>query len=91
MSMNTVWLKSDEAGSVPALQDVIGHLDGAEGAVVLDFSGVQRIDTRALGAMEQLAGRADQNGSKVELRGVNVGVYKVLKLTGLAHRFSFRT
>jgi anti-anti-sigma regulatory factor len=90
MPMNTVWLTSDENGGIPALQDVIAHLDNAEGEVVLDFSGVQRIGPRALGAMEKLAGAADQKAVKVALRGVNVTIYKVLKLMKLEARFSAR-
>ena len=94
MPMNTVWLKSDGEGAVPALQEAIEHLDSAdsaEGEVVLDFTGVQRIDPRALGAMEKLAGSADEKSVKIVLRGVNVAVYKVLKLMTLEPRFSFRT
>jgi anti-anti-sigma regulatory factor len=90
MPMNTVWLKSDRAGAVPALQETIEHLDLAEGEVVLDFSGVERIDPRALGAIEKLASGADQKAVKVVLRSVNTAVYKVLKLMRLEPRFSFR-
>jgi len=39
--------------------------------------------------MEELACIADDKGVKVELRGVNVAVYRVLKLVKLASRFSF--
>ena len=39
--------------------------------------------------MEEFAGMADDKGVKVVLRGVNVGVYKVLKLVKLGSRFSF--
>ena len=39
--------------------------------------------------MEEFAGIADEKGVKVALRGVNVHVYKVLKLVKLASRFSF--
>jgi len=39
--------------------------------------------------MESLAGRADEKAVKVVLRGVNVDIYKVLKLMKLAPRFSF--
>ena len=73
------------------MQEAIGQLDSAEGEIVLDFSGVQRIDPRALGAMEKLAGSADKKAVKVVLRGVNVAVYKVIKLMRLEPRFSFRT
>jgi len=91
MPMNTVWLKSDGEGAIPALQEALEHLDSAEGEVVLDFSGVQRIDPRALGALEKLAGSADTKAVKVVLRSVNVAVYKVIKLMRLEPRFSFRT
>jgi anti-anti-sigma regulatory factor len=91
MPMNTVWLKSDGAGAVPAFEEAIEHLDSAEGEVVLDFSGVERIDPRALGALEKLAGSADEKAVKVVLRSVNIAVYKVLKLMRLEPRFSFRT
>ena len=90
MPMNTVWLKSDGTGAVPALQETIEHLDLAEGELVLDFSGVPRIDTRALGALEKLAGAAAGKSVKLVLRTVNIEVYKVLKLTRLETRFSFR-
>jgi hypothetical protein len=39
--------------------------------------------------MEKLAGVADDKAVKVVLRGVNVDVYKVLKLVNLTPRFSF--
>jgi anti-anti-sigma regulatory factor len=89
--MNTVWLKSDGEGAVPALQEAIDHLDSAEGELVLDFSGVQRIDPRALGALEKLAGGADGKAVNIVLRRVNIAVYKVLKLMRLDARFAFRT
>jgi hypothetical protein len=39
--------------------------------------------------MEALAGAADDKGIKVVLRGVNVDIYKVLKLAKLSSRFAF--
>ena len=63
--------------------------NGAEGEVVLDFSSVLRIDTHVLGAMEELAGLADGRSVKVALRGVNMDIYKVLKVLKLTQRFSF--
>ena len=62
-----------------------------QGEVVLDFSSVRRIDPSALRAMEKLAGIADDKAVKVVLRGVNVDIYKVLKLVKLTPRFSFLT
>jgi len=89
MAMIAVWLKLDEECVVQALQEAGEKLDRAEGEVVLDFSSVRRIDSSALGAMEEFVGVADDKGVKVVLRGVNVGVYKVLKLVKLGSRFSF--
>jgi len=74
---------------VEALQEALAKMDGAAGEVVLDFSAVQRLDTGALKVMEQLAGQAEVRSVPVVLRGVNVDVYKVLKLMRLAHRFTF--
>ena len=91
MPMNTVWLKSDEQGAVPALQEAVEHLENGEGEVILDFSGVKRIDRRALGALEKLAAGTDRKAPTAVLRGVNVEVYKVLKLMRLAPRLTFRT
>jgi len=42
-----------------------------------------------LQSLEALAGLADAKAARMELRGVNVEIYKVLKLVKLAPRFSF--
>ena len=89
MAMIAVWLKIDEERVVQALQEAGQKLDSVEGEVALDFSSVQRIDAIALSAMAEFADIADSKGVKVVLRGVNVGVYKVLKLVNLGPRFSF--
>ncbi|MGA2424903.1 MAG: STAS domain-containing protein [Terriglobales bacterium] len=89
MAMIAVWLKVDEERVVQALQEAEAKLDSVEGEVALDFSSVRRIDASALRALEGFAGMADDKGVKVVLRGVNVGVYKVLKLVKLTSRFSF--
>jgi anti-anti-sigma regulatory factor len=89
MEMIAVWLKIDEERVVQALQEAREKLDGVEGEVALDFSSVNRIDPSAIGAMQEFAGMADRKGVKVVLRGVNVGVYKVLKLVNLTSRFVF--
>jgi len=89
MAMIAVWLKIDEERIVQALQEAVERLDSIEGEVALDLSSVGRIDPSALRALEEFAGIADDKGVKVVLRGVNVGVYKVLKLVRLASRFSF--
>ena len=91
MPMIAEWLKIDGERVVPALQEAREKLDSAEGEVVLDFSSVRRIDPGAIREMEALARIADRKAVKVMLRGVNVDIYKVLKLVKLAPRFSFLT
>ena len=91
MAVIAVFLKIDEGRLVQALQEAGEKLDHADSEVVLDFSAVRRIDASALRAMETLAGIADGKAIKVGVRGVNVEIYKVLKLVKLASRFSFLT
>jgi anti-anti-sigma regulatory factor len=91
MTMIGSWLEIDGEHLVQALQDAGEKLNSADGEVVLDFSSVRRIEPSALGALEKLAGTADDKAVKVVLRGVNVDVYKVLKLVKLTPRFSFLT
>ena len=60
-----------------------------EDEVVLDFTSVRRISSSAIRGMEDFASTAENKGVRVVLCGVNVGIYKVLKLVNLAPRFSF--
>ena len=71
------------------MQEAENNLANAEGEVTVDFSAVLRIDASVIQAIEQLADHADDKGVKVAFRGVDVNVYKVLKLVKLAGRFSF--
>lgn len=89
MTKNALWLKIDGAQQVQALQEALQKLDGAGGEAVLDLSAVQRIDAGALRAMDELAAKAGERGVAVALFGVNADVYRVLKLTQLAARFSY--
>jgi anti-anti-sigma regulatory factor len=89
MAMIAVLLNIDEERVVLALQEAKGSLDSAQGEAVLDFSSVRRIDSSALEALEDFAHIAEEKAVKVVLRGVNVDVYKVLKLVKLTRRFSF--
>ena len=91
MAMISVLLKIDEERVVDALREAADKLDSSDGEVVLDFSSVRKIAPSAIQALENLASVADNKSVKVVLRGVNVDVYKVLKLVKLAPRFSFLT
>ena len=91
MAMISVLLKIDEERVVDALREAADKLDSSDGEVVLDFSSVRKIAPSAIQALENLASVANNKSVKVVLRGVNVDVYKVLKLVKLASRFSFLT
>ena len=89
MAIIAVLLNIDEQNVALALQEAGRKLDSAEGEALLDFSSVRRVDSGALQAMEEVARIAEEKAVKVVLRGVNVDVYKVLKLAKLARRFTF--
>ena len=90
MATITVWPKIDGGHVLESLQEVIDKLDLAENEIILDCSSVDRLDPAALRTLEKLARRADEKSVKIVLRGVNSGVYKVLKLMRLSSRFSLR-
>jgi anti-anti-sigma regulatory factor len=82
-------IKIEETGVALALHEAGTRLDSAADETALDFSSVRRIDSSALRALEELVGIADAKAVKIVLSGVNVDVYKVLKLGKLTRRFSF--
>ena len=90
MATTSVWLAIDGDRVEPSLRNAIEQLDSASGEIALDFSPVRRIDPATWRALEKLASAAEEKAIKVVLRGVNVSVYKVLKLMKLAARFSFQ-
>ena len=71
------------------VQEAVEKFNSAGGELVLDFASVPRIDAAGVSALQDLAGRADERSVKVVLRGVNMEVYRVLKLLRLTDRFSF--
>ncbi|MBZ5724011.1 MAG: STAS domain-containing protein [Acidobacteriia bacterium] len=89
MPISETCLNIDGARAAQSLQEALTALDTAGGEMVLDFSSVRRVDAGALRAMEKLAAAAGDKAVKVGLRGVNIDVYKALKLIKLASRFSF--
>ncbi len=88
MGLNAVWMKVDGDCVARAIEEALAKLESTQVEVVLDFSAVRRIDAEALRALECLASLAG-SAARVVLRGVNVDIYKVLKLTRLAPRFCF--
>jgi anti-anti-sigma regulatory factor len=87
--MNALWLNVDGDGVVLALEAAAEKLDRAGGEVIVDFSSVRRIDLSELRAIERFVGLAADKAVNIVLHGVNVDVYKVLKLVKLESRFSF--
>ena len=77
-----------ETAFVQSLEDAVHSLDSGAAELTLDFSSVRRIDACALKRLEHLANVADEKPVKVVLRGVNIDVYRVLKLMHLAQRFT---
>lgn len=89
MAMIAMPLNMDEKRFALTLREAGAKLDGADGAAILDFSSVRRVDSNALRALEEFAQIAGDKGVKVVLRGVNIDVYKVLKLVKLTRLLSF--
>lgn len=71
------------------LKTIGDNLNRDTDEVVLDFSGVRRLDANALRALEQFASTAEAKSIKVALRGASVEIYKVLTLVKLTSRLTF--
>lgn len=92
-------MKTTNAGAEVAVVDekqFMALLDAAcaklgDGTIEIDVdcSSVMRVDAGALNALQGLAESAESKGTRITLRGVNVELYKVLKVMRLARRFSF--
>lgn len=89
MTTNGTWLKIDAQHTVPDFQAAANSVDRADSELVLDCSAIQRLDAPAIASLEALANKADHHEVKAVLHGVNVDVYKVLRLLKLTSRFSF--
>lgn len=89
MTITATLLKIDAEHLADGLQEARAKLDGVGGEMVLDFSSARRVDSKAIHALEELADLADAKAIRIVLRGVNVEIYKVLKLVNLAPRFCF--
>ena len=88
METNTLCLKIDANNVISDLKQAEESLDARQ-ELALDFSGVTRIDSAGLEALQSFAHRTEEKKTKVALRGVDINVYKTLKLARLTPRFSF--
>jgi anti-anti-sigma regulatory factor len=89
MATVSVLLKVNRQPVAVALQEAREKLESGSAKVILDFSGVERIEPSALNALQEVADLGDAKGVKLALRNVNVDIYKALKLLRLAARFSY--
>jgi len=81
-------LKIAEQQAAADLQAAEEKLNEA-GELAIDFSQVRRLDAKGVQALVELARKADEKAVKLVLHGVDVDVYKVLKLVKIDSRLSF--
>jgi anti-anti-sigma regulatory factor len=83
---------SDRGGRADLLvRSALERLDTAQDELILDFSGVRRVDPAALRSLGELAAKAQTHSVRIVIEGLNIEIYKVLRLVALAPQFSFRT
>ena len=91
MSVNTTLFRLDAGDLGRSLAEAHATAeqqeDGSE--LLLDFSAVRRLDTAAVRTLHRVSVTATARRVKLTARAVQVDVYKVLKLAGLAERISF--
>ncbi len=89
MPVDSVWPLAGAEGVARAFEDLAGRWETVDGELTFDFSGVRKVDVAGLRAMSALAAKAADGKVKIALKGVNVDVYKALKLVGLTTAFVF--
>jgi len=89
MPVRSVLVEMEKTQLAAALRRTIEMLNGGDSEAMLDFSPVDHVDASELKSLERLAQIAGEKSVRITLRGVNVAVYKALKLANLTERFSF--
>ncbi|HSU66740.1 MAG TPA: STAS domain-containing protein [Tepidisphaeraceae bacterium] len=90
MSTSAIPLKMTPEHLVELLRgEALEQVRRGQPGAVLDFSGVTRIDAGAIKGLEDLARLAEESNVPLQLRGVGIEVYRVLKLLKLAEKLSF--
>ena len=90
MATQPVVLDIDEnEGLTGALNRAATQLESGEGKLALDFFAVNQIDSRGLKSLANLIQAAGDKGVRISACGVNLAVYKVLKLMKLSQHLSF--
>jgi anti-anti-sigma factor len=78
----------DQRNMVATLDNAAKKME-SESQIALDVSGVARVDSPGLRALQDLVHKAGEKNVKVVLRGMNINVYKTLQLAHLTRSFSF--
>jgi anti-anti-sigma regulatory factor len=81
--------KVDDTNIVSTIDKVRTERKETEGEVQLDCRTLRRLDGNGMRALTDLARWAREKEVKVVIRGVNVELYKVLKLARLTSTFVF--
>ena len=80
----------DEARLLLSLREVLPKIDGAKGEVVLDFSSVQRLDSRVLQVLKEYAAVAhEKKKSRSSFAGSTPAFTKCLRWVKFTWPFSF--
>jgi anti-anti-sigma regulatory factor len=88
MGISSTIVNIDQQRVTAALDQAAKKLN-SEAEVALDLSSVRRLDASDVQRLENFARVANEKKVKVLLRGVNVDIYKALKLTKLSGEFWF--
>lgn len=89
MAIVAEWVKIDSRHMLESLAVAQTKLDAGESELVLDFSSVERLDAATLNQLTELGAIAAAKSARIGLRGVNIGVYRVLKSAKIAAEFVF--
>ena len=90
MTPEPIRIPSERDGALRALGEAASRLAAGAPDLRLDFSAVDRIGPETARALEELSDQAGKASVNPVLTGVNIGVYRVLKLLKVAHKFSYR-
>lgn len=77
-----------EPNLVSELRSLAKNLERDPADITLDLSSLRRVNSQDVLAIEELVRVAEEKEVKVTLRGVNVPIYRALKLVKLTNRFS---
>ena len=89
MPVSSILLEMDKTQLGTVLERAIGMLGGSDSELTLDFTSVDRVGPDDLKLLEKVGTVAAGKSARVVLRGINVRIYKALKIANLTERFGF--